>query len=638
MAEVQNKTMTYTYKGTLPVSESKVLTQVKVEYNYSYQYMNPKRIQNLDRMRLYSNQTRDKELVGDTTVFTIFNTVLTRLYSDQLSAVFKPGDPDDEDKVNALSPVYKYDCDQMGKTEIDYDWDWFTGFWGSGWLDVSQWDNDRKLMCPSVIDNATFLPDPDGTLVNGDARGFGAFRFWGREIAKTKPEMRSDKKYSNFENLTGVMNYQSLDYQQKQFRRTAQNLAQAAQPTAWDNEYIPLIEWWTTFGNEKWLITTDVQFQKVVRAQKWNDEKWPLIQRKIFPIPGDPFGVSILDLVEDKQRARSILTNLGLMDAKAQLYPMYVYDRNSISTSTDLSFQFNKWIPADGKPGESVMPLPKQSISQWVSYIMDTIDMSAQKATAALSLQQGAQSESPRSANEVVRQYNSAEERITTSMRVFGWSEKEFVKWWLHMYDEYFDSKLEEKMVRIDGPFGSKFHKLKTDDFQFEKDPDIYIESKVLNDAENEDASQRYIAFTNIIAQDQSVNRRYWNKKGAKIVAQLDSEEIDRLYPETADEMKAKMENDKLEKNEVAPISINDDHHTHLIIHANAQGTKAAAVHIAAHQKAIMLQRQMQQMNPQAQPMMQPGAMPTGNQMQPNMAGVGSAPAAAAPQPFTVKK
>ena len=627
----------YFFKGDLPTGkqESDLLSQIKVDYNYCFQYFNPKRIQNLDRIRLYSNQTRDKELVGDTTLFTIFNTVHSKLYGDQLSSVFAPGHPDDVDKVDALAPIYKYDCDKMGKAQFDYMWDWNVLFWGAGWLDVSQWDKKKKLMCPSVIDNATFLIDPNCSTINGDNRGFGKARYWGREIAKTKPEMRADSLYSNFESLTGVQDYQSLDYQKKQFERTAKNLAQAAQPTMSKNEYIPLLEWWTVVDDEKWMITTDLMFQKIVRTLKWEDEMWPLVQRNLFPMPGDVFGVSVPDLVEDKQRARNILLNLGLMDAKAQLYPMYVYDRNAISVSTDLSFNFNKWIPADGKPSESVMPLPKNSVGEWVSYIMDTIDSAAQKATGATNLQQGAQNEKPRSANEVVRQDNNADDRITTGMRVFGWSEKDFTNWWLKNYKKFFTS-LQEKIIRIDGAFGPKFHYVKGDAFQFEEDPDVYIESKVLNDAKNQDMSQRFVAYTNIIAQDQSVNRRYWNKMGAKVVAGLDSEQVVRLYPETADEMRAKMENDSLSDNKLVQISINDDHHTHLIIHAQADSTKASIVHIAAHQKAIMIQRQMQQQNSNAQP--QPGSQPQGNQMQPNMAGVGSAPAAAPPQAFSVKQ
>ena len=629
----------YFFKGSLPEGkdESSLLSQIKVDYNYCFQYFNPKRIQNLDRIRLYSNQTRDKELVGDTTLFTIFNTVHSKLYGDELSSVFAPGHPDDVDKCDSLSPVYKYDCSKMNKPQLDYMWDWNVCFWGAGWLDVSTWDSKKKLMCPSVIDNATFLIDPDCTTINGDMRGFGKARFWGREIAKTKFEMKADGNYSNFENLTGMMDYQSLDYQKKQFERTAKNLAQAAQPNASPSEYIPLLEWWTVVGNEMWMFSTDTQFQKIVRSLKWEDKDkmWPLVQRNLFPMPGDVFGVSIPDLIEDKQRARNILLNLGLMDAKAQLYPMYVYDRNAISVSTDLSFNFNKWIPTDGKPTESVMPLPKNQVGEWVSYIMDVIDTAAQKATGATTLQQGAQNEKPRSANEVVRQDNNADDRITTGMKVFGWSERDFTNWWLKMYNKYFSS-LQEKMIRIDGAFGPKFHKITGDQFQFEEDPDIYIESKVLNDAKNQNASQRFVAYTNIIAQDQSVNRRYWNKMGAKIVAGLDSEQVVRLYPETADEMKAKMENDRLSDNKLVTISINDDHHTHLIIHAQANATKASVTHIAAHQHAIMIQRQIQQLQGQGQP--QPGSQPTGNQTQPNMAGVGSAPAAAPPQAFSVKQ
>src|SRR5258708_16906923 len=283
----------------LPKSKSDLLSQIKQEYNYAFQYINPKRIQNLDRMRLYSNQTRDKALVGDTTVFTIFNTVHSKLYDDKLNATFLPGHPDDTYKVDFLNPIYKYDTYKMNKEQIDFEWAWYTLFWGAGFLEVTTWDPVKNLMRPSVVDNATLLIDPDGSLVNGDLRGFGAFRFWGREIAKTKPAMKVEG-YQDFENLTSSQNYQSLDYQSKQFRRTAQNTAQAAQPIGYENDLIPLLEWWTTVDNDKWMVTTDLQFKEIVRCKKWEDDEWPLIQRKLFPIPNDPLGVSIPDLVEDK--------------------------------------------------------------------------------------------------------------------------------------------------------------------------------------------------------------------------------------------------------------------------------------------------------------------------------------------------
>lgn len=313
------------------------------------------------------------------------------------------------------------------------------------------------------------------------------------------------------------------------------------------------------------------------------------------------------------------------MHAKSDLYPMHIYDRNAISPTSDLSFGFNKWIPVDGNPSEAVKMLDKQPIGQIVSYIMDVIDQAAQKATAATSMQQGVQAEKPRSANEVVRTFNASDERLTTSARVFGWSERELVTWWLRNYNKYFTAA-HEKFVRIDGPFGPKFKKVKGDNFQFEDDPDIYIDSKTVSEARNQERQQQLVAFGNLTQQDQSLNRRYFNKKAAKIVGGFEADEVDRLYPPTADELKAQGENDQLNDNKVPKIDIHDDHYIHLQIHANADDTHASIVHIEAHKKAIMILRQMQLA--QQGTNSQPGAQPTTVQTTPNQQGQGSAPAA----------
>ncbi len=616
----------------LPKAEQDLLNQFQVEYRLGYDYMAPKRIENLTRYRLYSNQKKDKELVSDTLGFTIFNTVHSKLYDDQLSVTFSPSHPDDTDKVDGLNPVAKYDYYKMGKDQFDFDWDWYACFWGSGFLDVSEYDSKKKLMRPSVVNNAVLVLDPDGTLVNGDQRGFGAFRFWGREIAKTKNQMKLSG-YQNYQSLTPSFDFSSLAYIDKQYRRTAQDLTTPAQPVDYENDYIPVLEWWTHVNGEKWMFVCDLNFQHILKAKKWSFDQWPLIQRKLFPIPNDPLGVSVFDLIEDKQRARSILTNLGLAMAKADLYPMYVYDRSVISPTSDLSFNFNKWIPADGNPREGVIPLQKPVAGQIVSYIMDLLDQASQKATAASSMQQGVINDKPRSANEVVRVFNQSEDRISTTAKVFGWSEREFWRWWLKNNSTYLTS-LHKKFVRIDGPFGTKFEVYSGDDFQFQDDPDIFIESKVLSDAKNQDAKNDAVAFSNLIAQDQSVNRRYWNKRTAKLFG-LTSDEVDRLYPPTPDELTARQENISLDKNKLVKIDINDDHVAHLLIHANADDTNAAIVHIEAHKAAIMMQRKLMAANPQTPA--NPGNMPMNVQNQPNLFGQGSAPAAQTANPNTVQ-
>lgn len=618
----------------LPKDESTILTQVETEYRLAYDFIAPKRMENLDRLKLYSNQKKNKELVGDTLLFTVFNTVHSKLYDDRLGVVFAPGHADDTVKVDALQFVAKYDYYKFHKDQFDFDWDWYACFWGSGFLDVSAWNSKKKIMMPSVVNNFTLLIDPNGTLVNGDQRGFGAFLFWGREIAKTKNQMKSESGYEDFESLNPSSDYTSLQYQFKVAQAVAQNTALQPVPVQFENDLIPLLEWWTHIDGKKYLIVTDLGFTKVVRCKEHTNKKWPLIQRKLFPIPNDPLGVSIPDLTEDKQRAKSVLTNLGLNVAKSNLYPMRLYDRNAISPTSDFTFGFNKWIPVDGNPNEAHTTLQKQDPGQIVSYIMDLIDQGAQKATAATSMQQGVQSEKPRSANEVVRVFDAAEARISTAAKVFGWSEREFWEWWLENYQTYFSSA-HEKFVRIDGAFGPKFINISGDNFSFVEDPDIFIESKVLNDAKNQDAKQDAIAFSNLIAQDQTVNRRYNNKRNARLFG-YSTEEVNRLYPQTPDEMIAEQENDSLNRNKMVKIHINDDHVTHLLAHANADDTHAAIVHIEAHKKALMIKRTMNQNDPNVQTPANPGEMPTSMQGQPSPMG-GSAPAARSAKPFAVQ-
>jgi hypothetical protein len=579
---------------TLPTGYGKytILDQIRGEYQPAYDYMSPKRQESLDRLRLYSNQTRNKQLVGDTTLFTIFQTVFTKLYEDKLGVNFVPGHPDDDEKVSGLNPVAKYDYYQMGKEEIDYDWDWYTCFWGAGFLDVSEWDSKKNIINPSVVDNATFLIDPHCSYINGDRRGFGKARYWGRGIAKTKQEMKDEGTFYNFKDLQ-IKKSGTLTADNDLYRGTAQGYGSKDEyRPAGPNELIPLLEWWTTIDGEKWLFVTNEARTELVRAQKWTMDMWPLIHRKLFPIPGDPMGVSIPDLVEDKQRAKSVLTNLGLMSAKADLYPMYLYDRNSISPTTDLSFGFNKWIPSDGPVNQSVTPLRKAEPSQTVGYIMGLLDTAAQNATAASSMLQGNFSQQSRSANETVRVFNAGEERITVGAKIFGWSEGSFWKFWLARYGKMF-TRAQKKFIRLEGAFGPKFQEVTGDDFKFTEDPDIFIESKVISQAQDDQRKKDAIAFTNLTAQDSSLNRRYHNKKLAQYFG-YERSQIDRLYPPTLDEMKAEQENIKLNKNEFVPIDINEDHQTHLQIHAKADDSKAAIVHIETHKRAMMMQRVLQ--------------------------------------------
>src|SRR3989344_757983 len=74
-----------------------LIKQVVTEYNLSWWFMKPKLDEWALRLKLYNNQKRDKEAIGDPLIFTIHQTVLASLYSDQLGVDFGGWERGDED-------------------------------------------------------------------------------------------------------------------------------------------------------------------------------------------------------------------------------------------------------------------------------------------------------------------------------------------------------------------------------------------------------------------------------------------------------------------------------------------------------------------------------------------------------------
>lgn len=87
------------------------------------------------------------------------------------------------------------------------------------------------------------------------------------------------------------------------------------------------------------------------------------------PYRGDPFGVSLADLVEDKQKANSILLNLQLINSKYNtLGQTYLIDPRAVPNKADLLSPSTdpKWIPfnsASGVPiSNAIYPIPRPNI------------------------------------------------------------------------------------------------------------------------------------------------------------------------------------------------------------------------------------------------------------------------------------
>lgn len=577
--------------------QEKILRQIEKEYQLCYSFNESKRQVMLKRLKLYNNQKRDDKAVGDPLMFTVFNTILAALYEDKLSAKWEgrggEGDEDIENNLNALS---EYDYDLMEKDKLDYFWDWDTLFFGRGLVLLMDFERKKPYQCPipEYLPAITFIRDPRATSVNGDMRGRGAMRFGGREVGLSYWEMKKIPAFFNLSLLKKGKEVKSLLDDLHEAHRDAQGLEnfhnKEEELNKHENYEFTLLEWFTHYKGEKYLFTLGNSRKLLVRYQKIGSEKWPIADRTIYPMSSSWDGVTIPDLTEDKQRARAVLINLGLSSAKADVLANYLYDSKKITNRNDINFKKNKFIPVNGDVNGAMQPIQKSTAHQFVTVIMDTLDVAAQRATATPEIQQGIISSKQRTLGELEMVSSGVDTRYGMSAKIFGWSEKAFWRFYYWGYKKYFKEDIDEKLIRIQGALAPTWRPLTRDNIIAEVDPDVKIESKVLSEAKRLRDQRNYGAFASVALQDPTANRRFILKKLGKLYGAT-PEEITIMFPKTADELQAEDENALLDNDKLAPANMMDDHLAHLEIHAKANQTPAAIAHIRMHKKMLVFKK-----------------------------------------------
>ena len=593
-------------KCLLSSDERKVLQrQVDKEFKLSWEHTQSKRIEALRRLKLYNNQKRDPAKVGDPLLFAIMQTVLATLYEDKLTAIFQGREEGDDETADNLTVAAEHDHALMEKDELDYDWDWDACFFGEGYTLLNEFNRKPEMMCPvaEVIDPMTLIRDPRGSSVNGNQKGYGGWRFWGREIGLSKGDMERHPSYFNLQYLKKDKDTKNLTQEARQARREAQGLQQSdlKEEALTENYEYSLLEWFTTIKGERYITTWGNNRKLLVRYQKIDGEKWPLIERKLFPLPHESSAVSIPDLIEDKQRARSVMINLGMESGIADLYPMYLYDKKKIKNPSDLDFDFNKFVGINGPVDNAMTPVQKSVFHQQVNLILDILDTAAQKAVATPEIGQGVQPKENRTLGESELIMGGSNVRHSLGARIFGWSDRRFWRQWYWLYKKNFKEEIDEKIIRIQGPLAPAWRTLTKENLITDIDPDVYIESASIVAAKRQEEFQRFSVFSQITMQDPLTNRRFVFRKMGKILG-MQKSTMTLMFPPTIDEMRSEDENQKIGDNKLPKVNPLDDDIVHIEIHNKAADTGAKIAHIEAHKQMMMYKKEHPDQFPEAEP------------------------------------
>lgn len=573
--------------------------QHKSEWEQGWWFMKPKWDELQLRLKLYNNQKRDKDSVGDTTLFSIFQTVMASLYQDRLAVTFSPREIGDDEIAENLDLVADFDYEIMEKDIIDYEWDFETCFYGRGLLCVMDFDRESLTPSPYVWNRMVTVRDPEASSINGDRAGRGASRFIYREIRMTKDQLREqDDLYFNFEGLKPTGRKNDTNSPLDQYMRDsaeAQGLGDVGKYSNvdGDNATIRLREGFTWYNGKLCFVTFAEDGGKVIRYQELTRRTIPIVDRVLFPMPNNFDSVSIPDLVEDKQRGRAVALNLALKGVKANLHPMYLFDKNKVDERQDFNFEFNKFIPVNGNPAGAVTPMIKDHIKQDVSYIMETLSMGAEKATGTPEINQGVRPATDGTATRDALMSKGAESRYSLAARIFGWSERRFWQEYYAHLKENMEFGIDEKIVRIVGALGAAWRPFTKENLivpEGHADPDIKVESKSITDARRFNEAQLFRDFLKLAAGDPTAQIRSGMRHYGKLIG-MKQDLVEQIYPPTIDELRAEEENMLINEEKKAIVLPEDDHYLHLQIHNKLPDSPEKIAHMNAHKRALILQK-----------------------------------------------
>lgn len=580
-----------------------IQAQIEQEFTLCWTYMLPKSTEWNRRLRLYNNQARDKNKVGYPLVYTVHQVVHANLTGDKLQQLFKGREEGDQDQAETLNGLSEYDRTEMEKDELDEAWNWDAEIFGRGLVLFNDFDVKTKTPIPEVLDPTTFLRDPMAISVRGNRNGNGGLRFCGYEVYMTRAELEANPEYFNLDALRyGNDELTSLTAQNRRARQQAQGLPAL---TMWENlttnyKY-GILRWFTHIDGKPYLVELGNNRTLIVRIQELPWDYFPIIDRPFSPISHDWDGVSIMDLLEDKQRYGANMMNIAGDLVKADLNGMWIYRGQGFRKNQDFNFKFGKWIEFNGSQSlnDAAQPLQMKQLSAGVNYVMNWINVTSQVATAVPAVQQGQNQEGADTVGENAMIVTSSENRFALSARIYGRSEKRFWYQWYKIYDEYFASGLGTKIARIEGPFEPKWKEITRKDIITGNSmgPDIEVESRTVSEAKKARQINQLAVTTPLVLQDPNADQMYFKRKALKLI--WPKQEVERIFPITADEYEARAENVMLNDGKKVLVKMEQNHVVHLREHASAETNPQTVAHIHAHQYMIMQKRLQPQMFPQ---------------------------------------
>lgn len=506
-------------------------------------------------------------------------------YTDDLMVKFVGREYSDLNTADIITKVAEFDKEEMNLSLINYSVRWNKFFYGVGIRVFDHWDEERN--CPVIYSPniMTWMPDPLGWL------SAEYFRWMWFEAMMTKDDMKT----LGFENIEMFQKkYQSEFYNWNPYNRLNTN-------NEWDSNadrmgyYV--YHHYTIVNGKKYLISCNADFKTIGRIVEVDsilkDERYnvgntmrPVNLVYYRPEEYNPYGTSVTDLTEDKQRTLSKLLNLAVSKAmRSSLGGIRVYNKDLIPNRTDLANLTTepKLIGISLRPGDSLDGVISEVNMSQVNAdnfnVSDSVNYQNRMATWLDPLTMGISSPWEMSATEAQQMQSNANILLSYGNVIDFLGEKDFRRKRYKMLKQNLKGK---KIVRIINGMGTRLLELWRNDLKTKEDPDIMVHSKNEEIKKNKDVAQNIAAMLGMLPNQpnnmifDNYGKTYATRK-VLVLMGLDEDEARVFVPEMAEEIEARSQVKLLNKNiDLEPVTdLMEDHDAYISIYRQAIDTPA---------------------------------------------------------------
>lgn len=287
------------------------------------------------------------------------------------------------------------------------------------------------------------------------------------------------------------------------------------------------------------------------------------------------------------------IANLRLNKMRAELYPMYLYNKDYVS-GKDLDFGFNKRIPiTTGIDGASVnlqnivQPIQKDLRIDTSFAVEASLDRQVEKSTSIGEVVQGTTPSRKETlgTNNLIQSNTDVNLSLNEEIHAIG--DDQFVRIWFGGYYQNFASG-DKKLIYAGSSTGKQAIIIKRKDFIYEGNLSISVESNIQSEERKRKEMAATVQITPILLPSLKEASKIKYLRFMADRAGIPAENVEEFLMDSPQMAMQGMENELLKLDIFVPINPTDDDESHLVEMGSDLNTVNAELHKMAHIMAMV--------------------------------------------------